>query len=149
MHAQDQLPMGTGASLVNGASDNVPPAASVARLVLLPPGEAHGIRMEGTSMVGSTLPVITALEEGGRAAASRSFVLGDRISHINPKLAGDLPHSAVDVLGDAAAATSELGRLRSDSTARVWVRRTAHATPVVCKPSGGIFGVTWRRVVES
>ena len=157
--------MGAGASTVNGAPSPPPSpprspsptsvdgqaAATVARLVLLPAGDVkHGIQMGpdiGMGMLTGTPPVIAALKEGSRAFDSRGFVLGDRISHINPNLAGGRPHPALDILGDAAAAESELSRLQGDLITRVWVLRAACAAPVARKPPCGIFGITFVTVL--
>ena len=157
--------MGAGASTVNGALSPPPSpprspsptsvdgqaAATVARLVLLPAGDVkHGIQMGpniGMGMLTGTPPVIAALKEGSRAFDSRGFVLGDRISHINPNLVGGQPHPALDLLGDAAAAEIELSRLQRDVIANVWVRRAARAAPVARKPPGGIFGITFATVL--
>ena len=159
--------MGAGASTVNGvpspppspprspeptgSDDAAQAAATIYRLVLLPVGKGgHGIQMgpnTGMGVLTGTPPVITAVKEGSRAFDSRGFVIGDRISHINPRLVGGQPHPASDILGDAAAADSELSRLPGDVTAEVWVRRAARATPVARKPPGGRFGVTFVTVV--
>ena len=163
--------MGAGASTVNGGTPSPPPsppsprptgsadgtqaAATVARLVLLPAGDpespvTHGIQMgpdNGMGVLTGTPPVIAALKEGSRAFDSRGFVLGDRISHINPNLAGGRPHPALDILGDAAAAESELSRLQGDLITRVWVLRAACAAPVARKPPCGIFGITFVTVL--
>ena len=101
----------------------------------------------GMGVLTGTPPVIAALKEGSRAFDSRGFVLGDRISHINPNLAGGRPHPALDILGDAAAAESELSRLQGDLITRVWVLRAARAAPVARKPPCGIFGITFVTVL--
>ena len=159
--------MGTGASTVNGvpslppspprspdptgSDDAAQAAATISRLVLLPVGNgAHGIQMgpnTGMGVLTGTPPVITAVKESSRAFDSRGFVIGDRISHINPRLVGGQPHPASDILGDAAAADSELSRLPGDVPAEIWVRRAARATPVARKPPGGRFGITFVTVV--
>jgi hypothetical protein len=159
--------MGAGASTVNVASspppspprspsptgsvDGAQAVATVARLVLLPAGDAiPGIQMGpniGVGMLKGTPPVITALKEGSRAFDSRAFVLGDRISHINPSLCGGC-RPALDILGDAVAVESELSRLQGDVIANVWVRRAARAAPVVRKPPGGIFGLAFVTVLS-
>ena len=138
--------MGAGASTVNGvpspppspprspeptgSDDAAQAAATIYRLVLLPVGKGgHGIQMgpnTGMGVLTGTPPVITAVKEGSRAFDSRGFVIGDRISHINPRLVGGQPHPASDILGDAAAADSELSRLPGDVTAEVWVQLTLH-----------------------
>ena len=104
--------MGTGASTVNGvpslppspprspdptgSDDAAQAAATISRLMLLPVGNgAHGIQMgpnTGMGVLTGTPPVITAVKEGSRAFDSRGFVIGDRISHINPRLVGGQPH---------------------------------------------------------
>ena len=109
---------------------------TVMRLVLIGPGSSHGIVLDSQ-------PVITALDEGGRALATQQLVLGDRITHINPRLYHGCGLPSDRALHSSAEVTCQLEALQPDAEARVWVKRAVSAVATSRKPAGGLFGITF------
>ena len=148
--------MGNGASAAGATLPGPPPQqatggsprpAQVARLVVLQPGKApHGLVLQDGDGTSSG-PVIVALNEGGRGLASCSFVLGDRVTHINPRhLVGNARAarpSTADRLRDREEAKKLLDELRPGTDARVWVMRPRTTVARVRKPASGQFGIVF------